>query len=138
MSHPESPEARAERITAELRAATAEAAGVLKDLTRVMRGAREQVDDYLHDEVQKACNSYLQQLQDGAGQFIRDHLAHLDEAAAKAARQAQTTITNAQNIKELVDATAQKIAERTIFIDGEPHIAYGDPSCGNYTPIGPY
>lgn len=46
MSAKETPEARQERILAELRAATAEAAGVLKDLQRTIESARERVDEY--------------------------------------------------------------------------------------------
>lgn len=56
MSRAESPEARAERILAELRAATSEAAGVLKDLTAVIKSARAMVDEYLHDECERALN----------------------------------------------------------------------------------
>jgi hypothetical protein len=52
----ESPQARAERILAELRAATSEAAGVMKDLTGVIKGARVEVEQYLHDECQRALN----------------------------------------------------------------------------------
>jgi hypothetical protein len=46
VSAKETPEARQERILAELRAATAEAAGVLKDLQRTIESARERVDEY--------------------------------------------------------------------------------------------
>lgn len=72
MSRQESPTERAERILAELRAATAEAAGVLKDLAAAQKSAREQIDHYLGDEVQKAHKHYTAQWQAGAEQFIAD------------------------------------------------------------------
>lgn len=133
----ESPEARAERILAELRAATAEAAGVLKDLDAAAKRARRQVDGYLHDEVQKAHNEYTAQLQAGADKFITDHLAHLDKCAEKVARQAETTIRNAGTIDALVKATAEAIAARTIMINGEPHVVYGNPDLGEFKVVDP-
>lgn len=54
MSRAESPEARAERILTELRDATREAAGMLKDLKAAAESARRQVDEYLGDECQRA------------------------------------------------------------------------------------
>lgn len=54
MSRAESPEARARRIIEELREATRDAAGALKDLQAAARQARSQVDEYLGDECQAA------------------------------------------------------------------------------------
>lgn len=62
MSRPESPEARAARILAELRDATREAAGVLKDLQKVYASARGQVEEYLHAEVESALQEYEKDL----------------------------------------------------------------------------
>jgi hypothetical protein len=47
----ETPEARAERITRELREVVSEAAGLLKDLTRVTKEARAQIDTYAGEEI---------------------------------------------------------------------------------------
>lgn len=64
----ESPEARAERILGELRAATAEAAGVVKDLERVIRLARERVDEYAIPQIDAKVN-------ETAADIRRDYLA---------------------------------------------------------------
>jgi ElaB/YqjD/DUF883 family membrane-anchored ribosome-binding protein len=130
VSRQESPTERAERILTELRAATSEAAGVLKDLQAAAKDARKQVDEYASANMTRSLNNLLDQLNKGGNKFIADHLAHLDERAERVARQAETTIKNAGTIDALVKATAQAIAERTIWIDGEPHTSYGDPSLG--------
>lgn len=72
MSRPESPEARAERITAELREATREAAGILKDLAAAMREARAQADGYAHDVVESTLAKYTDSWQEAADQFHAD------------------------------------------------------------------
>lgn len=72
MTRPESPLDRAERIGAELRAATQEAAGMLKDLRAAMKEARAQVDEYLHTEVQAALDTTMADLQQVAHSFATD------------------------------------------------------------------
>lgn len=79
MSRQESPEARAERILAELREATREAAGVLKDLAAAQKSAREQIDDYLHDEVERVLAKYTTTWQEGADQFHAEMKADIAE-----------------------------------------------------------
>jgi ElaB/YqjD/DUF883 family membrane-anchored ribosome-binding protein len=134
----ETPEQRAERILAELRAAASEAAGVLKDLQAAAKDARRQVDEYASKNMTQSLNDLLEQLNAGGRKFIVDHLAHLDEQAERVARQAETTIKNAGTIDALVRATAEAIAERTIFVDGEPMISYGDPNLGATQIVQPY
>lgn len=73
MSRHESPEARAERILIELRAATSEAAGVLKDLTKVIASARGRVEEYLHDEVERALIENTQSMIDTAHKVCAEH-----------------------------------------------------------------
>lgn len=51
MSAPETPVQRSERIAAELRATTAEAAGVLKDLHAAIKTARAHVEDFAEASV---------------------------------------------------------------------------------------
>lgn len=58
MSRPESAEERAVRIAAELRAATSEAAGVLKDLHAVIRSAREQIDAHAVESLSVMLDRY--------------------------------------------------------------------------------
>lgn len=65
----EDPAERAERITRELREATAEAAGVLKDLQAVIRSARAQVDEYAAKEVSDVMNAHLQRTQQLADEW---------------------------------------------------------------------
>lgn len=75
----ETPEQRAERILADLRAATAEAAGVTKDLTRVIASARATIEQYLHSEVQSALDGYTRQWQEGADAFHAEMKADITE-----------------------------------------------------------
>ena len=63
---------RAERILRELREATAEAAGVRKDMDSTIRSARATIEIYLHDEVQREINRITAEWQG-----ILDHL-HAD------------------------------------------------------------
>lgn len=73
----ETPEARAERILAELRAATAEAAGVLKDLQHTIKGARAQVEEYLHDECERALIENTRSVVNTAKRVCAEHEAHV-------------------------------------------------------------
>ena len=57
----EDPLARAERITRELREATAEAAGILKDLKVVIKSGRAQIDEYAQGEIARAPNEAADQ-----------------------------------------------------------------------------
>lgn len=76
MSRQESPEARAERILGELRDATREAAGVAKDLERVIKSARERVDEYAIPEIDAKVNQT-------AADIRRDYLELAESWQAK-------------------------------------------------------
>lgn len=75
MSRAESPEARAARILAELREATSEAAGMLKDLTKVIASAHNEVEEYLHNEVEHALADYHRTLVAKTQQLTSEHEA---------------------------------------------------------------
>lgn len=75
MSRPESPEARAERILAELREQTREAAGVLKDMQKTIAQARATVEDYLHDECERALIENTRSVVDAARRVCAEHEA---------------------------------------------------------------
>lgn len=75
VSRNETPEARAERLIAELRAATSEAAGVLKDLQHTIKSARSQIDEYLHDECARALNENNDNLLDEVHRITNEHEA---------------------------------------------------------------
>lgn len=79
MSRPESPEARSERILAELRDATREAAGVLKDLKAAQAEARKQVDEYARGEVERVLARYTTEWQAGADEFHAEMKADIAE-----------------------------------------------------------
>lgn len=87
MTRPEDPIARAERITAELRAATSEAAGAVKDLRVAMREAREQVEGYLHDVVQADLDGYTAKWQAGCDAFFAEFICQRNELASHHMRQ---------------------------------------------------
>lgn len=63
MSGKESPEARAERLTAELRAATSEAAGMLKDAKAMIKQVREmlpaEVDTMMVERIQPVMGDHV-------------------------------------------------------------------------------
>lgn len=79
----EDPLARAERITAELRVATAEAAGVLKDLHAVIKAARTMADQYAAHEVSRVMNEHLRRCQSLAdtwyADMVQDHNTTMDK-----------------------------------------------------------
>ena len=77
MSRAESGDERAERIAAELREATREAAGVLKDLRAAVKTARGEVEQYLHDECQRALNQNTANMLDTVRQITGDHEARV-------------------------------------------------------------
>lgn len=82
----ESPEERSERIRDELREATREAAGVLKDLQAAAKEARAQADDYLGKGVQDALNFYKAQVEEVCQHYAdearKDITQHLTQWAA--------------------------------------------------------
>lgn len=84
----ESREDRAERIVAELRAVTSEAAGTLKDLTRAMKEAREHIDAYAMDQLRErldaAAATGVQLLTSENDRFIRDFAAARKAACEEA------------------------------------------------------
>lgn len=127
MTRAEDPLTRAERIAAELRAATAEAAGILKDLRSEAKRARSQVDEYLHDQVQAAMNHYAEAVQAGCEQFNRDAHADLQRHMDQAVARAGAAIDAAVGIEQLATAVAREVAAHTVFVDGGPTIVYGPP-----------
>lgn len=121
----ETPEARAARILAELRAATVEAAGVLKDLQAAARKARGQVDEYLHSEVENTLNGYVRQVEEHGLRVLKLASAEVNRVSQNAVNRATETIEAATGIQMLADAVAKEIARHTVYVDGEPQIIYG-------------
>lgn len=98
----ESAEARAERITRELRAATVEAAGVLKDLTTALAGARKMADQYAAHQVETVMNGYLKLCQSAVDQWNADmqaDVARLQEMAAKRTQEIIDSLGELWNIE---------------------------------------
>lgn len=125
MTRPEPPDQRAERLTAELRTATREAAEVLKDLTRAMRGTRAQVDEYLHDQVQHDLDKNTRLVQSLIDEWNRDMAADMNARIQASVNKASAAIDAATSIQMLVQAVAERVAANTRMIDGQPHIVYG-------------
>lgn len=98
----EDPQARAERITAELRAATAEAAGVLKDLTAVIKSAIDMVDKYAAHEVSRVMNAHLRRAQEISDQWHAKMKADGIEAMAKMNAAHQVLLTELSQGFDLV------------------------------------
>ena len=123
----ESAEQRAERLVAELRAASAEAAGVVKDLRRAMKEARVQVEDYIHDSVQAALDDYVAQLGKDAGEVKQQAATDIETFVQARVKQAQAMVEAAATLEILAGAVAREVARHTQFIDGEPVIVYDAP-----------
>lgn len=114
MSRQESAEERAQRITAELRTATSQAAGVLRDLERVIKNARHLVDEYAANEVSRVMNHHLAQMQALADQWNRDMFAdharvmkRLDESReriiAALDMEFQVPLQQAENLRLMIE-----------------------------------
>ncbi|HEX3513854.1 MAG TPA: hypothetical protein VHT26_07635 [Trebonia sp.] len=99
----ESPEARAERILTELRAATAEAAGVLKDLTKAVKSAHAEVEEYLADEVQSALSEYHQSLRVDVGRITAGHEAKVTQRVIDFAALIENNFSREALIQEAVN-----------------------------------
>lgn len=125
MTRPESPLERAERIGAELRAATQEAAGLLKDLRAAMKEARAQVDEYLHTEVQAVLNANTVHVQSLVDAWNEEARGHVEGVIKRAADRADAIIESASTIASLGEALVDQVARNTRYIDGVPHIIYG-------------
>lgn len=101
----ETPEERSERILAELREATREAAGVLKDLQAAAKEARAQADDYLGKGVQDALNFYKAQVEEVCQHYAdearKDIAGHLTQWAA--------VIKNEISRERLINTAATRI-----------------------------
>lgn len=121
----EGPLARAERITAELRAATAEAAGVLKDLTHAVRQARATVEEYCATEVQRALDENTRHVQSLVDSWNEEARTHINGVIDRSVAKANAQIDAATSIGMLAEAVAEAVARNTRFINGEPHIVYG-------------
>jgi len=90
----ENPLERAERITRELRAATAEAAGVLKDLQHTIASARGKIDEYAATELQKVCDAHFDRVQAIADQWHQDMIANFKELNAAAVQRHDTMVSS--------------------------------------------
>lgn len=66
---------RAQRLVGELREASAEAAGVLKDLQALIRSARAMADEYAAHQVQDVMNAHLRRCQQLANEWYADFKA---------------------------------------------------------------
>jgi len=125
VSRAEDPLARAERITAEMRAATSEAAGVLKDLRAAMKQAREQVDGYLVEQMADTIAAVHREMRARAQRYLLDMLGKIEGRAFEAIALAEETIATANTLDVLVDRTTAELCKHTIYVDGYPVVKFG-------------
>lgn len=123
MSRAESPEARAERIIGELRAATADAAGVVKDLERVAKLARAQIDEYLPREVERIVNTYVAQVQGDLDQWQLDMHTEISGHLVGWTAVVQNEVSRGAIFKEAVDSILAALQR----LDATGRRPYGHP-----------
>ena len=124
MSRPVDPLERAERILADLRTATREAAGVLKDLRRAMREAHEQVEGYYVTRVKADLDAHTRTWQAGVDQWWADAKADLTRTVDDAIAKAEPIIINASRLEMLCEAVAREVAAHTVYTEDGPHVDY--------------
>lgn len=122
---PEDPLARAERITAELRAATSEAAGMLKDLEHAAKQARAQVDEYLNGQMAGTIAAAHREMRARAQRYLLDMLGRIEGRALESIALAEEAIATANTLEVLTSRVSEEICRHTVYIDGEPRIAFG-------------
>lgn len=120
MSRAEDPLARAERITAELRAATSAAAGMLKSLEAASKLARRQVDGYLGRGVTDVVNARNATLQEEIHAFAKAARADVEKYVAEAVERAQDALERAATIEYLCRVVATIVASATEYTDEGP------------------
>lgn len=122
---PEDPLARAERITAELRAVTTEAAGILADLQRTMKQAREQVDGYYSQRVKATLDAHTVQWDRQCFERIQAMVREVNEVAGRAAARAESAIDRALAIDEAANHLAALLDATAVDAPGGRRLQYG-------------
>jgi len=125
VSRAEDPISRAQRITAELREATTDAAGVLKDLRAASKAGRAQVDNYLVDQMAEAIAGVHREMRARAQRYLLDMLGRIEVRALEAIASAEETIAVANTIDVLVSRVAEELCRHTIYVDGQPVVKFG-------------
>lgn len=97
---------RAERITQQLREATSEAAGTIKDLERVMKEARAQVDEYTHEQIK----ADLQRFGDRAFAEVRSIGEEAIEKTNAMMRRLEERLSETTAHQDLVNEAANQVA----------------------------
>lgn len=133
MSRQTNVEARAQALIDALKAATSEAAGVRRDLERVMKEARVQVEGYLHDQVTADLNRSAEQWRAEVHRYIGEMITEVHRVTAAAVDRAQGSIENAGALEVIGNQFAAALAARVELVDGVPMVKYGS-SYHRYTP----
>lgn len=124
MSRAVDPAERAERLLTELREATAEAAGVVKDLRRAMKEAREQVDGYYSAKVKASLDEHTATWTEEIDQWWSDAKTDVKKITAAAVKKSNEIIYHAATIEQLCQAVATEVAAHTVYTDEGPVIHY--------------
>lgn len=109
----ESPTERAERVTAELREATREAAGLIKDLQAVMKAGRAQIDEYLPREIERIVNAYVTNVQSDLDQWRKDMNTHVAEIMVNWTAVVQNEISRSKIANEMGNAIIAELRRLT-------------------------
>lgn len=126
MSKAEDPIDRAERVTRELREATREAAGVLKDLQAATRTARTQVDEYYEDKVRTTLDAHTRDWDAQLIERLKNMTRSVNETAAGVRDRAEAAITNATTVEGAAQHLATLIAARMREYPDGHRISYGE------------
>jgi len=121
---PEDPTARAERITAELREVTREAAGVLKSLQVAAKNARAMVDEYYSDQVKTVLDAHTAKWQADIDQFWADAQTDIKKVVSDAVARAGQIIYTAATLEQLCKAVAVEVAAHTVYDQDGPRVHY--------------
>lgn len=105
----EDPAVRAERITRELRAATSEAAGVLKDLTAAIASARTTVDEYTYRQVAAAMDKGVKLVRDAATEEATRINVILREQLQEGCKRAEAHIVKDYRLSAVIQEVAQHV-----------------------------
>ena len=120
MSRAEDPLARAERITAELRKATTEAAGMLKSLEAAAKSARSQVDGYLGRGAKDIVSAYDDRLHEEIYSLTEAARAKVQKDMDAGVAAAQAAVTTAGTIDHLCRVIAVVVAAATDYTEQGP------------------
>lgn len=110
------------RITAELRAATAEAAGVAKDLRALIRQARALIDEYAAEKLVSTLERSMQTAIERLAQENDKYIETWAEARAGACEEAKAHMAEDWRLACAVNAVGHQVYEALRIINQDPYV----------------